>query len=40
MENFFDWLLTAPISQILESLEGELEVFATYAYKAGEFIRF
>lgn len=40
MTNFFDWLLTAPLSEILESLEGELEVFATDAYKDGEFIRF
>lgn len=41
MTNFFDWLLTAPLSEILELIEkGELEVFATDAYKDGEFIRF
>tara|TARA_Y100001970_G_C13757636_1_gene614127 strand:- start:352 stop:630 length:279 start_codon:yes stop_codon:yes gene_type:complete len=41
MENFFVWLLKAPLSEIIELLEkGELEVFATDAYKDGEFIRF
>ena len=41
MTNFFDWLLEAPLSEILELIEkGELEVFGSDAYKDGEFIRF
>ena len=41
MTNFFDWLLKAPISEILDLIENEeLEVFGSEAHKDGEFIRF